>query len=235
MKEDRIEFTSAGRSFAGRLFAPDSTGDAARRAVLVLHGGAGIGAHEIERAQTLAGLGYVAFVPDLFGEVFTSRERGVEVITRLVDDAATLRMRLADALACMRSRPGVDTARTAAIGFCFGGLAAIELARSGADLRAVVSFHGGLTARTPAEPMQVKASILVCTGAADPYVTREHRSAFEEEMTGAQADWQMHVYAHAMHGFTERGGFERPGCKYHERADRRSWSAMRALFDEVLV
>ncbi len=195
MQEDILVFVSAGRSFAGRFFVEDETPAMRRPGVMVLHGGAGVGAHEHERARMLAKLGYVAFVPDLFGEVFESREHGVRVIGRLVDNPAILRTLLTDALACMRGWPNVDPTRTAAIGFCFGGLAALELARGGADLRAAVSFHGGLTTRIPAEVGKVKASILVCTGAADPYATPEQRRALENEMTEAGADWQMHVYA----------------------------------------
>jgi len=206
--------------------------------VMVLHGGAGLGAHERERARMLAELGYIAFVPDLFGETFTSREHGIEVITRVVSDTHALRTRLGDALACMRSHRGIYASRLAAIGFCFGGLAALELARSGAGVCAVVSFHGGLSTKAPAQPGEVKAAILVCTGAADPFVTREHRSAFEDEMTNAKADWQVHAYANAMHGFTERSVAEpkaqRPGVQYQEAADRRSWAAMREVFAETL-
>lgn len=235
MQETTTQFTSAGRSLAGRFFVPDPDDRRRRPGVMVLHGGAGVGGHEIERAKRLVALGYAAFVPDLFGEVFTSREHGVRVITALVSDPPALRLRLADALACMCSQPAIDPARTAAVGFCFGGRAALELARAGAEVRAVVSFHGGLTATRPAEPGKVRASILVCTGIADPHAPREQRAAFEEEMTRANADWQMHVYARAMHGFTERGGVERPGCGYDEAADKRSWSAMRSLFDEVLA
>jgi dienelactone hydrolase len=235
MNEQRIEFASGGRALPGFFVGPDATRSAPPRpGVMVLHGGAGLGAHERERARRLAELGYVAFAPDLFGEVFTSRERGVEVITRLIGDPPSFRARLVDALACLRARPDVDALRLAAIGFCFGGLAALELARSGAELRAVVSFHGGLTAKAPAAPGAVKASVLVCTGAADPFVTREHRSAFEDEMTRANADWQLHAYAQAAHGFTEKGA-PRPGCAYDQAADGRSWQAMRALFDERLA
>jgi dienelactone hydrolase len=234
MKESRVEFVSAGRSFAGLFFEPETSSTEPHACVMVLHGGAGVGAHENDRARMLTELGYVAFVPDLFGEVFESRERGVEVIKSLVKDHQGLRARLADALTCMRARPAVDASRLAAIGFCFGGLAALELARSGAELRAVVSFHGGLTAHAPAEPGKVKPAILACTGAADPFVTPEHRAAFESEMTRASADWQLHVYSNAMHGFTERG-VNRPGAQYHEATDRRSWRTMRAFFDETLA
>jgi dienelactone hydrolase len=234
MQEHRAEFMSAGHPFAGRFFLPESEDATTRPGVMVLHGGAGVGAHEIDRARMLVELGYVAFVPDLFAEVFESRERGVAVISNLVGDPPALRVRLSDALACLCALRTVDRSRVGAIGFCFGGLAALELARSGANVRAVVSFHGGLTARLPAEPGVVKATVLVCTGAADPFVPREHRSAFEDEMSNAKADWQMHVYADAMHGFTERN-LERAGCKYEELADRRSWSAMRTLFEQELV
>jgi dienelactone hydrolase len=234
MKEHSTEFVSAGRRFAGVFFEP-ATADAMPRAgVMVLHGGAGPGAHEHDRARMLADLGYVAFVPDLFGEVFASRERGVAVITSLVEEPTMLRARLADALACLLERSTVDPSRVAAIGYCFGGLAALELARIGAEVRAIVSFHGGLTARAPAKPGDVRAPILVCTGAADPFVTREHRSAFEDEMTGANADWQLHVYANAMHGFTERN-LQRPGAQYHEPTDRRSWQTMRNFLEDALA
>jgi dienelactone hydrolase len=240
MKEQEFEFVSAGRTFTGFVSEPGRAKDGSTRpGVLVLHGGAGLGPHERERAGMLAELGYVAFAPDLFGETFSSREQGIATIKGLVDEPSTLRSRLADALAWLRARPDVDGKRAAAIGFCFGGLAALELARSGADLRAVVSFHGGLAARAPARPGEVRAAILVCTGAADPFVTREHRSAFENEMTAAGADWQVQVYGGAMHGFTERAPGEqkpqRPGVQYHAAADRRSWQAMRALFDETLA
>jgi dienelactone hydrolase len=228
------EFHSAGRTFPGVFFEPDAATASGRRpGVLVLRGGAGLGAHERERASMLAALGYVAFAPDLFGEVFASRARGIEVITGLVADPPTLRGRLTDALAHLREHSRVDASRMAAVGFCFGGLAALELARSGADLRAVVTFHGGLTTNAPAEPGVVRAAILVCTGAADPHVTREHREGFEDEMTRATANWQMHVYSGAMHCFTERG-IDRPGAKYDERADQRSWQSMRALFEETI-
>jgi dienelactone hydrolase len=234
MTKTETEFHSAGRTFPGVFFEPDAASPSEPRpGVLVLHGGAGLGAHEHERAGMLADLGYLAFAPDLFGEVFTSRARGIEAITGLVSDPQALRRRLTDALAHLRGHSRVDASRLTAIGFCFGGLASLELARSGADLRAVVTFHGGLTTHAPAEPGVVRASILVCTGAADPHVTREHREGFEDEMTRATADWQMHTYSGAMHCFTERG-IDRPGAKYDERADGRSWQSMRELFEETV-
>jgi dienelactone hydrolase len=233
MKEQVIEYVSAGRSFAGFLVEPDPPPSSTRPGILVLHGGRGLGEHERQRSRMLAELGYVAFAPDVFGEVFATRARGLEVIGGLVERTDALRARLADALAHLQAQPSVDASRTAVMGFCFGGLAALEVARSGADVRSVVSFHGSLSSRAPAQPGAVRASVLVCTGAADPFVTREHRTAFEEEMTRAKVDWQIHVYADATHAFTERGA-KQPGAEYHEPSDRRSWAAMRALFDETL-
>ena len=234
MNESKIEFAWAGRSFSGSVFEPENAAPRGHAGVLVFHGSAGPGRHERERAERLTELGYVAFVPDLFGEVFETRERGVEVITGLVSDPALLRSRLLAALDCLRTRPSVDDSRLAAIGFCFGGLVALELARSGAALRAAVSFHGGLVTRAPAETNAVKASLLVCTGVADPFVTRQHREAFEDEMVGANADFELHLYANAMHGFTERG-IQRWGSAYHEAADRRSWQAMQAFLAHTCV
>jgi dienelactone hydrolase len=239
MREQTIAFATQGRHFNALLVeSEDSPATVRQPGVLVLHGGAGIGEHERERARRLAALGYVALVPDLFGERFTSREHGIDVITKLVSDPTALRARAADALSALASEPGVDRTRLAAIGFCFGGLAALELARSGADLRAVVCFHGKLTSAAPAEVDAVRAAILVCTGAADPFIGRDQRTAFEEEMTHARADWQLNVYANAMHSFTEQplpaSQAQRPGMRYDEAADHRSWEAMRALLDERL-
>lgn len=236
--ERHVQYQAAGRRFDGLLIEPPGQTGAPRAAVLVLHGGAGSTEHERQRARMLAELGYVALVPDLFGEVFTSREQGIAVISALAADPPALRARLACALGFMADWPGVDRSRLAAVGFCFGGHAALELARSGAPLRAAVSIHGGLTSRAPAAARAVHASILVCTGAADPFVTREHRTAFEEEMTAAGADWQLHVYSGAMHGFSERptaGRPARPGVGYHEAADARSWAAARDLLRQTLT
>jgi dienelactone hydrolase len=234
MNETKVDFASAGQRFSGSIFEPENAAARRHAGVVVLHGGAGPGPHERERAERLTELGYAAFVPDLFGEVFETRQRGVQVITGLVSDPALLRSRLVAALDCLRTQPSVDESRIAAIGFCFGGLAALELARSGARLRAAVSFHGGLLTRAPAETNAVSASILVCAGVADPFVTREHRQAFEDEMVRANADWQLHVYANAMHGFTERGT-QRPGSAYQEAADERSWRAMQTLLAHTLA
>jgi len=227
-----IEYEVAGRAFSGILTTPATR---PRGGVLVLHGGGGLAEHERERLRMLAALGYVALAPDLFGEALTERSRAMALIGELVTRPAAIRARVGAAWGRLCAVPGVEATRTAAVGHCFGGFAALELARSGAGVRAVVSLHGGLTTHAPAVVHEVRARVLVCTGADDPFCPREQRAAFEDEMTAAGVDWQLHVYAGARHGFTVAGidPEKHPGCAYHELADRRSWHAMLGLFDEV--
>jgi dienelactone hydrolase len=243
MHTTSIEYTAGQRPFTGELVSASPRTTQAplieavstqplptrlRPGVLVLHGGGGITEHERERARRFVELGYVALVPDLFGERFRSREHGLSVILPLVEKPEVLRERVGAAHAWLCAQADIDTTRTAAIGFCFGGLAALELARSGVAVAAVASFHGGLETRVRARSGEVRAQILVCTGADDPHVGRDQRAAFEAEMTEAGATWQMHVYGGARHAFTERNvDPERsPGCAYHERADQSSSAAL---------
>ena len=233
MNIQSIGYAVGGVERPGLLVSKPST-SLPRPGVLVLHGGAGPGEHERERAQRLAELGYSAYVPDLFGERFESRAHGMAVITELTERPTCLRERVLSAHECLRGQPGVDASRTAVIGFCFGGLAALELARAGAAVSAVVSFHGGLQTRAPARAGDVAGRVLVCTGSADPFVPAEQRAALEAEMTHAKVDWQMSIYGGALHGFTERGVTSpRPGCAYDAAADARSWRAMRVLLEEA--
>jgi dienelactone hydrolase len=236
---ETVTYEVAGQTFPGTLAAPDNRNErheVRRAGVLVFHGGGGPTAHERERIDKLAALGYVALAPDLFGEVFADRARGVAVIGELIAEPAILRARTQAALDVLANRSDVDRERIAAIGHCFGGLAALELARSGANVRAVVSFHGRLTSMAPAKRGDIQAHVLACTGADDPFCPRDQRAVFEEEMSGAAVDWQHHIYAGAMHGFSVPGldPGKQPGCAYHELADRRSWAAMLGLFAEVL-
>jgi dienelactone hydrolase len=222
------EYSVAGRTFAGSIAIPERSN---RRGVLVFHGGSGLGAHDRERAGRLAELGYVAFAPDLFGETFTDRAQGMAAIGALVANPVELRGRVVAARDRLAAYPGIAT--TAAVGHCFGGLAAFELARSGADVRAAVGIHAALTTRAPARGGEVKARVLACAGADDPYCPRDQRAGFEDEMTAAAVDWQLLVLANAKHGFSVPG-VTQPGCAYHEPSDRRSWAAMLALFDESM-
>jgi dienelactone hydrolase len=230
MIENNIEYEVAGHGYAGVLVRGPS---AVRGGILVLHGGSGPTGHERGVAGRLAELGYVALVPDLFGERFADRERGMAVIGQLVATPGILRDRVNAAMRKLVVELG-ERVPVGAVGHCFGGLASLELARSGADVRAVVSLHGGLSTREPARRGDIRARVLACTGADDPFCTPEHRAAFEAEMTAAGADWQHHVYGGTLHGFSVADAAARPGVAHHEASERRSWRAMVDLFDEVM-
>jgi len=210
-----------------------------RPGVLVFHEGLGLGDFAMERARRLAALGYVAFAADMYGE--RRQARNLQEVANLVgvfrDAPDQLRARGRAALATLAAMPEVDDGRIAAIGFCFGGKVVLELARDGADLKAVVSFHGVLSTATPAAPGRVKASVLVLTGADDPLAPPEQVLAFENEMRAAEVrDWQVISYGNTLHGFTNPAadGSMMRTALYSPQADRRSWASMRGLFDEVL-
>jgi dienelactone hydrolase len=201
---------------------------APRPGILLIHGGAGLDRHARDQARRYAELGYTVFAADMFGAgVAGDRERVVATLTALRDDPALLAGRGRAGLAVLEDSPEA-AGRPAAVGFCFGGLAALTLARAGTDLAAAVSVHGSLTTVRPAEPGAVTARILVCHGAADPHVPMDHVTAFTAEMEHAGADWQAIVYGGAAHGFThtdaEPGAI--PGVAYDARADERSFAAI---------
>jgi dienelactone hydrolase len=208
-----------------------------RPGVLVMPEAFGLGAHATQRAERLASLGYVALAGDPYGnglEVTELQER-IKYASALREDPAKFRQRARVALDMLASLPQVEASRLAAIGYCLGGTFALELARAGAPLRGVVSFHGGLETPWPAVAGQVKAKILVCTGADDPFVPVAQVNALVEEMTKAQADWQIMSYGGTVHSFTnpdaDRVGML--GIAYNKLADERSWKAMVAFFEEI--
>ena len=204
--------------------------------MLVAPEGLGLSDHTRNIARKLAEAGYVAFAMDYYGDGATLDM--ADVMPRLGAFMAApekIRARAAAALAVLSAQPQTDPARLAAIGYCFGGTTALELARSGAALGAVVGFHSGLGTIRPQDAAQIKAKVLVCIGADDPIVPAEQRAAFEKEMTEGGVDWRMNLYGGAGHSFTnpEVAQLNRPGFAYHELTDRRSWRAMIDLFDEV--
>ena len=211
-----------------------------RPGVLLFHEGLGLGEFAMERARRLAGLGYVALAADMFGD--RRQAANLQEVTTLVGDLRAepekLRARGCAALSTLAALPQVDAKNLAAIGFCFGGSVALELARAGADLKAVVSFHGVLATKMPAQSGAVKASMLVLTGAEDPLAPPDQVAAFENEMReGGVRDWQVISYGNTLHGFTNPAadGSIMRAALYNEQADRRSWASMRSLFDEVLT
>jgi len=229
-----VPYAIDGKVFTGYFAAGDQSGK--RPGILVCHEGGGLGEHAKERARMLAALGYAAFALDMFGEPVTSRAHAMEMLQGLMANLPTLRGRALAGLAILRGYEQVDALRTAAIGFCFGGTTVLELARSGADLACVVGFHSGLQTMAPQDARNVRCKVMVCLGAEDPIITPEHRSAFLAEMTAGGVDWQMLLYAKAGHSFTNRevDAMNVPGFAYDKLTDDRSWSAMRALFDETI-
>lgn len=205
------------------------------RAVLVVHEAPGLGDNARRRTRMLAELGYLALAADLYGGGRTFE--GTDAMDALRADTGLFRRRVRAGLDALTAIEGTAPARTAAIGYCFGGLAVLELARSGAPLAAVVSFHGLLRTPEPARPGGIGAKVLACTGARDPLVPLDDVDAFSREMDGAGADWQLIVYGRALHSFTNRnvaGGAD-PRMDYDPSADRQSWAAALLFLDEALT
>jgi dienelactone hydrolase len=212
----------------------------ARRPGIVLFPDArGIGTHAIARAEQLAALGFVVLVPDLYGGARTASDvpQAIELMNGLRADTARWRERAEAARLALAQQETVDATKLAAIGYCFGGTTALELARTGVELAAVVSFHGGFPNERPEDAANIKAKVLVCHGAADTLVSLTQLANFERDMRSTAVDWQVHVYGGAAHGFTnpELVGASVPNHAYHADADRRSWAAMLRLFEEVFT
>ena len=195
-----------------------------------------------ERIREAAGrnagsAGYNVFAADIYGKGIrpqTPREAGAEA-GKYKNDRALFRARVRAGLAALAGQDRTDPKRIAAIGYCFGGMGVLELARSGADLAAVVSFHGGLSSPTPEDARNIKAKVLVLHGADDPNVPPKEVAAFEEEMRQGGVDWQLIAYGGAVHAFTDwqAGNDNAKGAAYNAQADRRSWEAMKQFFAEV--
>ncbi len=207
-------------------------------AVLVIHQWMGITEYEKARCKQLAEMGYVAFAADIYGKGIrpTSQEEAIKQSSIYKKDRALYRKRLNLGLEQLKSTPGVASSKIAAIGYCFGGTGVLELARSGADIASVVSFHGGLDAPTPADAKNIKAKVLVCHGNDDPFVPVADIDAMKKSFNDAKVDWQMIYYSGAVHSFTQKmaGNDNSKGAAYNEKADLRSWAAMKSFFDETI-
>lgn len=239
MKAEDIDYRDGSLGLRGVLAYDDSvTGK--RPGILVVHEAWGLGDHAIARAKMLAKLGYVALAADMYGDRRQAADlpAAMELIGDLRTNPEKLRARAGAAVAALKAHPNVDASRVAAIGFCFGGTTVLELARGGADLKGVVSFHGGLQTAAPAKPGAIMPKVLVCTGADDPMIPPAQVVEFEDEMRNAGADWQVISYGGTVHSFTNPNagkGVALEGLAYNEQTDRRSWAAMRAFFDEIFI
>jgi dienelactone hydrolase len=237
MRTQDIEYTADGTQMIGYL-AVDDAQPGRRPAVLVCHGGPGLDEHARASAERLAALGYTAFALDYHGG--GKRLPGDQWMGRigsLMADPLKIRSLAEAGLDVLLADDKADPDRVAAIGYCFGGTMALELARAGTRLRAVVGFHSGLATARPEDAKQIKASVLVCIGADDPIIPPEQRAAFENEMRNGDVDWQMVLYGGAMHSFTDRNAADLglPGIVYHAPSAARSWRAMLAFFEEKLL
>ena len=237
MKTETIEYRDGDVALRG--FAAFDEKGGRRPGVLVMPEAFGLGVQAKSRAERLAALGYVALAGDPYGNGLELNDlpEAVKHATALLGDTDKARKRARAALDKLASLPQVDPNRLAAIGYCMGGSFSLELARDGAPLRGIVSFHGGLATQRPAAAGQIKAKILVCTGADDPFVPAAQVNAFEEEMTKSGADWQVISYGGTVHSFTnpDAGKIGVPALAYNKFADERSWKAMASFFEEIFA
>lgn len=191
-----------------------------------------------DKARALANLGYVAFAADIYGKGVRPKDSAgaSSEASKYKKDRKLFRERLNLAYQQLKTANHVDSKRLAAVGYCFGGTGVLELARSGAPLKAIVSFHGGLDSPEPALGAKIKAKVLALHGADDPYVSAEDLKAFEEEMRSNKVDWELIKYGGAVHSFTDKsaGNDNSKGAAYNAKADQRSWKDMKAFFTENL-
>jgi dienelactone hydrolase len=236
MHVETAEYKHGDVVLAGYLAYDDSL-PGKRPGVLVVHDWTGHNAYARKRAEQLAQLGYVAFALDMYGKGVQAKDpRDAAAKASVFKDNRTLmRSRATAGLEVLRQNPHVDEKRIAAIGYCFGGTTALELARSGADLVGVVCFHGGLGTPTPADAKNIKCKVLVLHGADDPFVPAKEVAAFEHEMKSAGVDFRIVKYPGAVHSFTNSaaGSDSSRGTAYNAKADQESWEAMRGFFDAV--
>lgn len=238
VKTRSVEYRQGDTVLQG-YFACGATGPAARPGVLIAHDWMGVGPYVQGRAEQLARLGYAAFAMDIYGKGVrpADAKEAAALATIYKTDRGLMRERVKAGLEALRGQEGVDPRRIAVIGYCFGGTAALELARSGADILGVVTFHGGLDTPNPEDGKNIRGKVLALHGADDPFVPPEQVAAFEAEMRAAKLDWQLVKYSNAVHSFTNpgAGNDNSTGSAYNADADRRSWESMKSFFNEIFA
>jgi dienelactone hydrolase len=230
------EYRSDGKTFQGYI-AYDDRFTGKRPGVLVAHQWKGLGAYEKERARQLAQMGYVAFCVDVYGKGIrptAAKDAGAQA-GKYKGDRALLKRRAVAGFTVLKNFRLTNPNKTAAIGYCFGGATVLELARSGANVGGVISYHGTLDTPRPAEARNIKGKVLVLHGASDPLSDWKEIAAINDEMTKAKVDFEINLYGHAVHSFTEKKAGNNPasGVAYNEKADRRSWEKTKAFFNEI--
>ncbi|MGE5456750.1 MAG: dienelactone hydrolase family protein [Methanococcaceae archaeon] len=230
------EYTEGGTKFKGYLVYDDAA-KGKRPGVLIIHEWWGLNDYPKMRAEEIAKLGYVAFAADVYGngKVAATQDEAGKLAGELRKDNELLRKRVAAGLDVLKHDSHVDASKISSIGYCFGGAAALELARSGADVKGTCVFHGNLKTANPNDAKNIKGKILILTGGDDNFIPPGEREDFQKEMNNAKVDWQMNIYSGAVHSFTnpKSGNDPSKGIAYNEKADKRSWEAMKSFFNEV--
>ncbi len=235
MKSHAAEYKEGSTVCEGWAAYDDASG-AKRPGILLFPDWSGVGDYARKRSEMLVQLGFAVFSADVYGKGI--RPSGPEAcgaeMMKYLKDRPTLRARAKCGFEQLKKLPVVDASRTAAIGYCFGGLVALELARTGAALKGVVGFHCNLNTPNPADAKNIKAKILVLNGADDPVVPDNETAAFEKEMRDAKVDWQLHRFGNTVHSYTQ-WFMPREGAQaaYNEQSDKRSWVAMQDFFKEI--
>lgn len=225
-----------GNTLLKGFIAYDDSSSHKHPAILIAHDWSGCNDFARNKALKMAELGYVGFAVDMFGEGKTgaTTEEKSALIQPLLNDRLLLQRRLFAALSFIEENDRVNSQLIAAIGFCFGGLCVLDLARSGADVKGVVSFHGLFNSPEKLPKPKISAKVLALHGYDDPMVPPEQVHAFAQEMTTAQADWQIHMYGHTQHAFTNPAANDvNLGTIYNAAAEKRSWQAMKDFFNEL--
>ena len=220
------------------FIAYDKSHSQKRPCVLIAHAWRGRDEFVDEKAKALAKLGYVGVAMDVYGKgvLGDGAETNAKLMKPLMDDRGLLQKRLLRGMEAATKIPVVDKNKMAAIGYCFGGLCALDMARSGADLKGVVSFHGLLQRDAKSSEKKIVSKVLVLHGHDDPMVSPEMVTQFEEEMTQAKVDWQIHIYSNTMHAFTNpQVNDPNFGTVYNPVADKRSWIAMKNFLEEIFT
>ena len=236
MHTEAIEYSADGARRVGYL-AVDRARPRKRPGVLIAHEAGGVSEVVKQRARRLAELGYVAFALDYVGDGIVHGDLDAVRAVVATYTAAPERIRAIGhaSLDVLRAQPEVEATKIAAIGYCYGGTAVLELARSGAAIACTVGFHSGLATSRPDDAHQITGKVLVCIGAEDPMIPPEQRLAFEREMRAGKVDWRLYLFGNAVHGFAnpDADRFHNPALAYHRPTDERSFRAMRDLFDET--
>lgn len=230
-----FDYSQGSETYEGYVARPEAT---KAPVVLIAHAWAGSGEHERSVAERLTSLGYIGFAIDVYGKGRrgNSVEENSRLMTPLLEDRGELQRRLNLAIETARGLKGVDTSRIAAIGYCFGGLCVLDIARMGAEICGVVSFHGLFTPDPTLSGKQVTAKVLALHGWDDPMADQQSVIDFGREFTDAGADWQLHAYGGTMHAFTNKAANDPDfGTVYNAAADARSWQAMTNFLSEVFT